>query len=107
MLSLRELSRVFMAGALSAGVYSAIPAAQAGTIISEPQTVAQASKITKKQAEEIAQKAVGGGTVILAVLEKEHGKIYWSIDITGSTAEYEVWVSKTSGKVLQIITQPL
>jgi len=44
--------------------------------------------------------------VVLAVLERENAVIHWSIDITGSTEEYEVWVS-THGKVLRIIAQPL
>jgi uncharacterized membrane protein YkoI len=89
------------------GICTAIPAAQAGAIITEPAAIAQASKITKQQAEKTALTSVGGGTVTLAVLEKDHGKIYWSIDITGSSAEYEVWVSRTTGKILQTITQPL
>ena len=66
----------------------------------------QAATITKQRAEAIALQAVGGGTVVLAVLEREDGLIHWSVDITGSTEEYEVWVS-THGKVLKIITQPL
>jgi uncharacterized membrane protein YkoI len=66
----------------------------------------QAATITKQRAEAIARQAVGGGTVMLAVLEREDGLIHWSVDITGSTEEYEVWVS-THGKVLKIITQPL
>jgi uncharacterized membrane protein YkoI len=85
---------------------SIVPAAQAGSIITEPQAIARATNITMKQAETIALNSVGGGKVTLAVLEKENGVIYWSIDITGKTAEYEVWVSK-SGKVLKTITQPL
>jgi uncharacterized membrane protein YkoI len=85
---------------------SIVPAAQAGSIITEPQAIARATNITMQQAEAIALKAVGGGKVTLAVLEKENGVIHWSIDITGATAEYEVWVSK-SGKVLKTITQPL
>ena len=59
-----------------------------------------------RRAEAIALQAVGGGTVVLAVLEREDGTIHWSVDITGSAEEYEVWVS-TRGKVLRIITQPL
>lgn len=66
----------------------------------------QAATITKQRAESIALQAVGGGTVVLAVLEREDGLVHWSVDITGSTEEYEVWVS-THGKVLKIITQPL
>jgi uncharacterized membrane protein YkoI len=66
----------------------------------------QAATITKQRAEAIALQAVGGGSVVLAVLEREDGLIHWSVDITGSTDEHEVWVS-THGKVLKIITQPL
>jgi len=66
----------------------------------------QAATITKQRAEAIAVQSVGGGTVVLAVLEREDGTIHWSVDITGSAEEYEVWVS-TRGKVLRIITQPL
>ena len=66
----------------------------------------QTAIISKQQAESIALRAVGGGTVLLAVLERENHLIHWSVDITGATAEYEVWVS-TSGKVLKIIKQPL
>ncbi len=58
------------------------------------------------RAEAISLQAVGGGTVLQAVLEREDHFIHWSVDIVGSTAEHEVWVS-TSGKVLKIITQPL
>lgn len=63
--------------------------------------------ITKAQAEKDALNAVGGGTVISAVLEKEAGKKIWSVDITGATHEYEVWVDAHSGTILKVITQPL
>lgn len=106
LVSSKERARVLAAAALSLVVTIAMPVAQAGTIITEPQAITRATKITKQPAETIALNSVGGGTVTLAVLEKDHGKIYWSIDITGATAEYEVWVSKT-GKILQTITQPL
>ena|SRR5271165_1173450 len=66
----------------------------------------QAASITSQRAEAIALQAVGGGTVLQAVLEREDHFIHWSVDIVGSTDEYEVWVS-TRGKVLKIITQPL
>lgn len=83
----------------------AVPA-MANIAINEAQAV-QAGVITKAQAEAIALKAVGGGTVISAILEKEdNGLIHWSVDIRGTRYDFEVWVS-TSGKVLRIITQPL
>ncbi len=66
----------------------------------------QAATITKQRAEAIALQTVGAGTVLQAVLEREDHLIHWSIDITGSTDEYEVWVS-TRGKVLKVIAQPL
>jgi uncharacterized membrane protein YkoI len=66
-----------------------------------------ATLITKQQAEQDALVAVGGGTVTRALKEKELGKIIWSVDITGATNEYEVWVDAHTGAILQILTQPL
>lgn len=63
--------------------------------------------ISKQQAEQDALTAVGGGTVTLARKEKELGKIIWSVDITGATNEYEVWVDAHTGAILQTLTQPL
>ena len=81
------------------------PADAAATPV-EATAALQAVAVTKTQAESIALHAVGGGTVLQAVLEREDQVIHWSVDITGPTAEYEVWVS-TRGKVLKIIAQPL
>src|SRR5215475_13689460 len=48
-----------------------------------------AGLITKKQAEQHALKAVGGGTVILAVLDTTpKDKRIWSVDIAGAAHEY-------------------
>jgi uncharacterized membrane protein YkoI len=66
----------------------------------------QAAVISSQRAETIALHAVGGGTVLQVVLEREDHFVHWSVDIVGSTEEYEVWVS-TQGKVLRIISQPL
>lgn len=66
-----------------------------------------AGLISKSQAEKDALAAVGGGTVIQAALDTNLGKKTWSVDITGSTNEYEVWVDAHSGAILKIITQPL
>jgi len=63
--------------------------------------------ISKLQAEHDALNAVGGGTVTLILQEKELGKIIWSVDVTGSAYEYEVWVDAHNGAILQILTQPL
>ena len=81
-------------------------AASAAATSVEATAALQAVAVSKQQAEVIALHAVGGGTVLLALLEREDNVIHWSVDITGPTNEYEVWIS-TRGKVLKIITQPL
>jgi len=63
--------------------------------------------ISKQKAEQDALAAVGGGTVIQAVLDTNLGKRTWSVDIVGSTHEYEVWVGAYTGAILKIIVQPL
>ena len=93
------LSAVLLAAAFIA------QGAEAAATPVEATAALQAATITKQRAEAIALQAVGGGTVLQAVLEREDHLIHWSIDISGSTDEYEVWVS-TRGKVLKIIAQP-
>src|SRR5271166_5739031 len=66
-----------------------------------------AALISKQQAEQDALMAVGGGTVTHVLKEKELGKIIWSVDITGATQEYEVWVDAHTGVILQTLSQPL
>lgn len=66
-----------------------------------------ATLISKQQAEQDALIAVGGGTVTQIHKEKELGKIIWSVDVTGATQEYEVWVDAHAGTILQILSQPL
>jgi len=66
-------------------------------------TAAYASCITKAQAEADALKAVGGGTVLLAVYEGGDTPPHWSVDVRLRNGnEDEVWVS-CSGKILKII----
>jgi len=62
--------------------------------------------ISKATAEKDALAAVGGGTVTLAALDTNLGKLTWSVDITGTTLEYEVWVDAHTGTILKVITQP-
>ena len=63
--------------------------------------------ITKSQAEQDALNAVGGGTVDQAYREKEIGKLIWSVDITGSSNEYEVWVDAHNSAILRVTAQAL
>jgi uncharacterized membrane protein YkoI len=62
--------------------------------------------ISSATAQKDALAAVGGGTVTLAVLETNGGKLTWSVDITGKSHDYEVWVDAHTGGINKIITQP-
>lgn len=64
-----------------------------------------AGSIQKETAEKEALNAVGGGTVLQATLESGGGKNVWSIDVAGSTNEFEVRVDAHTGAVLKIITE--
>jgi uncharacterized membrane protein YkoI len=100
------IRKVPLVGALTLAAVFAGQVAQAQTIPAEAVAAVQAASMTKARAQAIALQAVGGGTVVLALLERRDGPVHWSIDIVGPTAEHEVWVNM-SGKVLKIITQPL
>ena len=100
------LSKTSVFGAMALAAALAGPVVQAAPLPADLAAAVQAVSISKAQAEAIALHAVGGGTVVLALLERTDGPVHWSIDIVGTVNEHEVWVS-TSGKVLKIITQPL
>ena len=60
--------------------------------------------ISKAQAEQIALKAVGGGHVLLIVLESSDNPPDWSVDVLATNGnEYEVKVNLYTGKVFAII----
>jgi uncharacterized membrane protein YkoI len=61
---------------------------------------------TKSEAEQDALNAVGGGIVDQAYREKEMGKLIWSVDITDTTDDHEVWVDAHTGAILRVSTQP-
>jgi uncharacterized membrane protein YkoI len=100
----KSIRKPSLLGALVLATAAISHAAQAATPV-EATAALQAATISKQRAESIALQAVGGGTVLQAVLEREDQFIHWSVDIVGSADEYEVWLS-TRGKVLKIITQP-
>jgi len=74
-------------------------------IITQPlAAMAPCTFLTKAQAEKIALAAVGGGRVVLAVLDKTDTPVNWSVDVVARTgAEYEVKVNACTGKVIAII----
>jgi len=60
--------------------------------------------IGKTKAEQIALNAVGGGQVLLVVLEKNDNPPDWSVDVKATNGnEYEVKVNAYTGKVIAII----
>jgi uncharacterized membrane protein YkoI len=60
--------------------------------------------ISKALAKQIALKAVGGGTVLLARLETNDNPPVWSVDVRATNGkEYEVKVNAYTGKVVAII----
>lgn len=60
------------------------------------------AKLDRDAAEKIALARVPGGTVREAELEKEHGRLIWSFDITASGTEEvtEVEVDANTGEVI-------
>jgi uncharacterized membrane protein YkoI len=60
--------------------------------------------ISKTKAEQIALRAVGGGAVLLVVLERNDNPPDWSVDVRATSGnEYEVKVNAYTGKVIAII----
>ena len=74
-------------------------------IVSQPlEALAPCTFITKAKAEKIALAAVGGGKVLLAVLDKTDTPVNWSVDVAHNNgSEYEVKVNACTGKVIAII----
>jgi len=73
-------------------------------IITQPlAAMAPCTFLTKAHAEKIALAAVGGGQVVLAVLDKTDTPVNWSVDVVARTgSEYEVKVNACTGKVIAI-----
>jgi uncharacterized membrane protein YkoI len=70
-------------------------------IITQPLESMGCTFITRATAVKIALTAVGGGRVVLAVLEKSDTPADWSVDLVSSRGtEYEVKVNACTGKVI-------
>ena len=65
------------------------------------------AKISKEQAEKTALAKVPGGTIKEGELEKEHGKLIWSFDIStpNSTDIKEVQVDAVTGELVSVKTE--
>ena len=71
----------------------------------DSETTLQAqAKISKETAEQTALAKVPGGTIKEAEIEKEHGKLIWSFDITtpGSKDVTEVNIDAMTGDVVSV-----
>jgi hypothetical protein len=94
-----------------AALFAFGPSSQAATpdstaVAAQEEAFTAAFGCSKQNAVSVALRRVGGGRVIQVVLETTDFPVHWSIDILGSTNEYEVWVN-ASCKVIRVITQPL
>jgi len=67
------------------------------------------AKVSKEQAEKAALAKVPGGTIKEGELEKEHGKLIWSFDIStpNSTDIKEVQVDAITGELVSVKTESL
>jgi uncharacterized membrane protein YkoI len=65
------------------------------------------AKVSKEQAEKTALAKVPGGTIKEGELEKEHGKLIWSFDIStpNSTDIKEVQVDAITGELVSVKTE--
>jgi len=73
-------------------------------IITQPSNTARAcTYISKAKAEADALAAVGGGKVILALLETQDHPAVWSVDTANSRGEFEVKVNACTAKIVAII----
>ena len=86
------------AGLLASGLTACMTAKE-----SQADLLAQA-KITETQARQIAIAKVPGATIKEGELEKEHGKLIWSFDMTtpGSMNTTEVNVNAITGAVISV-----
>lgn len=65
-------------------------------------TTKQPPKVSREQAETVAQTESKGGRIVSAELEREHGRLIWSFDITipNSKDIREIQVDANSGAVI-------
>ncbi len=88
-------------------VFAVVLAAGSGLLAGATQAPAikgTCTYISQSKANSIALAAVGGGTVLSAVLEKNDTPADWSVNVVAKTGkEYEVKVNACTGKVIAII----
>jgi len=108
MFAVKATRTLLGAGAIVLAFGAAAPAqtVAATSNFAAEQAFAAATGVTKQAAIAIALKAVGGGTVVQAIFERQDRIPHWSVDIILAPHDYEVWVSG-SGQVIRIIKQKM
>ena len=93
-----------LAAGLIAGCASEDEKGEKGESSNSPAELQSQAKISKEQATAIAMAKVPNGTIKESELEKEHGHLQWSFDMTvpGEKDITEVNVDAISGDVLNI-----
>lgn len=72
--------------------------------VMQQQPLAGQKYLSKKQAEQIALNAVGGGKVLLAKFDKTDNPPTWDVDVRNTSGqEYEVKVNAYTGAVIAVI----
>jgi membrane-associated phospholipid phosphatase len=69
--------------------------------VAEPPSAGPAPAINADRAGQIALRRAGEGAVTEAELERERGGPVWSVEVTTTSAEYDVDVDATTGRVLR------
>lgn len=91
--AVRSMSALILLTGLSIGLVSAAE--------ESPSALSAKATITQERAAEIALARVPGGSVVEAELEKEHGKLVWSFDISQPNSKniLEVQVDAKTGEI--------
>ena len=105
----RRITALILISGFAFGVASAAPAHKRSVPRRHPaysdSALAAQARITKAAATTIALARVPGGVVNSVELEREHGKLIYSFDITvaGKPGVDEVQVNATNGSVVSIV----
>lgn len=106
-MKLTTLASVALAACLFAGGCSTDKAEKSEKKSSGEAALMSQAKVSKATAEQTALAKVPGGTIKEGELEKEHGKLIWSFDISTPNSRdiQEVHVDAVTGEVIAVETE--
>lgn len=99
------MKKSFAAALLLAGLCAVgVSVATAGDTTEEQAKLIAKAKVSRQDAEKIARAKVPNGVIKEGEIEREHGKLIWSIDLTlaNSPDIMEVNVNAMNGKVVSV-----